>query len=120
MYEGADSHQNMAKVLQNVLRDNEEMQSEKFSLCEHKVKVVLVGDYHFLDDCLGHQGSSATYPSAKHLVTLDHLWKHLVMAHTPENCRIVERTMKDLEASFNEMLAVDRAGGHFHKTGKFH
>ena len=73
MYEGADSHQNMAKVLQNVLRDNEKMQSEKFSLCEHKVKVVLVGDYHFLDDCLGHQGSSATYPSAKHLVTLDHL-----------------------------------------------
>ena len=42
------------------------------------------------------------------------------MAHTPENCPIVERTMEDLEASYNEMLTDDRAGGDCHKTGKFH
>ena len=65
MYEGAGSHQNMVKVLRTFLQDIEEMQSERFSLCGHKVKIFLEGDYHFLDDCLGHQGSSATYPSAK-------------------------------------------------------
>ena len=42
------------------------------------------------------------------------------MAHTPENCPIVERAMEDLEASYNEMLTDDRAGGDCHKTGKFH
>ena len=45
------------------------------------------GDYYFLYDCLGHQGSSATYPSAKDQVTLDHLRKHPGMAHIPENCQ---------------------------------
>ena len=42
------------------------------------------------------------------------------MPHTPENCPIVERTMEDLEASFNEMLVDERAGGDCHKAGKFH
>ena len=120
MFEGADSRQNMAKVLRKFSRDIEEMQSERVFLCGHKVKIFLGGDYHFLDDCLGHQGSSATYPSAKDLVTLDHLRKHPGMAHTPENFPIVERTMEDLEASHNEMLTDDRAGGDCHKTGKFH
>ena len=118
MYEGADYRQKMAKVLRKFSRNIEEMQSERFSLCGHKVKIFLEGDYHFLDDCLGHQGSSATYPSAKDLVTLDHLRKHSGMAHTPENCPIVERTIKDLEASYNEMLADDRAGDDYNKIGK--
>ena len=42
------------------------------------------------------------------------------MAHTPENCPMVERTMEDLEASYNKMLADDRAGGDYHKIRKFH
>ena len=42
------------------------------------------------------------------------------MAHTPTNCPIVERTMEDFEASCNEMLADDRAGGNCHKARKFH
>ena len=42
------------------------------------------------------------------------------MAHTPEYCPVVERTMEDLEASYNEILTDDRAGGDCHKTGKFH
>ena len=49
MYEGADSHQNVAKILQNFSWDIEEMQSERLSLCGHKVKILLGGDYHFLD-----------------------------------------------------------------------
>ena len=111
---------NMAKVLRKFSWDAEEMQSGRFFLCGHKVKIFLGGDYHFLDDRLGHQGSSATYPSAKNLVTLDHQRKHPGMAHTLENCPIVEKTMEDLEASYNEMLTDNRAGGDFHKTGKFH
>ena len=81
-YEGADSCQYMAKVLRNFSRDIEEMQNERFSLYGHEVKIFLGGDCHFLDNCLGHQGSSAIYPSAKDLVTLDHLRKHPSMAHT--------------------------------------
>ena len=106
MYEGADSRQNMAKVLRNLSRDIEELQRESFAPCGHKVKIFLGGDYHFLDNRLGHQGSSATYPSAKDLVTLDHLRKHPSMAHTPQNCPIVERTMEDLEGSYKMIEQV--------------
>ena len=42
------------------------------------------------------------------------------MAHTTENCPIVEKAMGDLEASYDEMLADDTKGGNCHKTGKFH
>ena len=42
------------------------------------------------------------------------------MAHTPQNCPIVDRRIKDLEASYNKMLTDDRVGGDCHKTGKFH
>ena len=111
MYEGAYSHQNMVKVLRKFSRDIKELQSESFSLCGHKAKIFLGGGYHFLDDCLCQQGSSATYQSAKNVVTLDHLRTHLGMVHTTENCPIVERTIKDLEASYNEMLVNDRASG---------
>ena len=44
-----------------------ELRTETLSLCGCKVKIYLGGDYYFLDDCLGHQWSSATYPSAKDL-----------------------------------------------------
>ena len=94
------------------------LQSEESSLIGHKVKVFLGGDYHFLDDCLGHQGSAATCPSSKDLVTLEHLRNHSGTAHTPEDCLIPERTKEDLEDSYNENL-VERGGG-LHKRGKFH
>ena len=42
------------------------------------------------------------------------------MAHITENCSIVEKAMKDLEASYNEMLADDRAGSDCHKTENFY
>ena len=81
--------------------------------------VFLGGDYHFSDDCLGHQGSAATCTSSKDLVTLEHLRNHSGTAHTPEDCLIPERTIEDLEASYNENLVDDRAGG-LHKREKFH
>ena len=94
------------------------LQSKEFSLIGHKVKVFLGGDYHFLGDCLGHQGSAATCPSSKDLVTLEHLRNHSGTAHTPEDCLIPERTIEDLEDSYNENL-VER-GGRLRKTRKFH
>ena len=42
------------------------------------------------------------------------------MTHIPENCSIVERRMKDLEASYNEMLVDDRAGSDRHKIENFY
>ena len=118
MYEGSDSHRNMALVLQKFYEAIERLQSEEFSLIGHKVKVFL-GDYHFLDDCLGHQRSAATCPSFKDLVTLEHLRNHSGTAHAPEDCLIPERTIEDLEASHNENLVDDRGGG-LHKKRKFH
>ena len=89
MYEDSDSHSNMALVLPKSFEAIERLQS-KFSLISHKVKVLLGVDYHFLDDCLGHQGSAATCPSSKDLVTLEHLRNHSGTAHTPEDCLIPE------------------------------
>ena len=76
MYEGSDSHSNMALVLPKFYEAIERLESEEFSLIGHKVKVFLGGDYHFLDDCLGHQGSAATCPSSKDLVTLDIVYRN--------------------------------------------
>ena len=89
MYEDSDSHSNMALVLPKSFEAIERLQSE-FSLISHKVKVILGVDYHFLDDCLGHQGSAATCPSSKDLVTLEYLRNHSGTAHTPEDCLIPE------------------------------
>ena len=65
------------------------------------------------------QGSAATCPSSKDLVTLENLRNHSATAQTPEDCLIPEQTMEDLEASYNENLVDDRAGG-LHKRGKLH
>ena len=70
IFEGSDSHSSMALVLPKFYEAIERLQSEEFSLIGHKVTVFLVGDYHFLDDCLGHQGSATTCPKSKDLVTL--------------------------------------------------
>ena len=118
MYQGSDSDSNMALVLPKCFEAIQRLKSEEFSLIGLKIKVFLEGDYHFHDDCLGHQGSAATCPSSKHLVTLEHLRNHSGTAHTPEDCLIPERTTEDLEDSYNENL-VERGGG-LHKRGKFH
>ena len=91
-YEDSDSHLNMALVLPKFFEAIERLQSEEFSLIRHKVKVFLGGDYHFLDDWLGHQGSAATCPPV--LVTLEHLKNHSGTAHTPEDCLIPERNIE--------------------------
>ena len=91
-------------------------------LCGYKVKVILGNDFKFLDDCLGHQGSAATYPSAKYSVHQDHLQNRLKgKAHIQENCpEITAQTLTELEASYNGNLIDDRAGCDLHKTGEYH
>ena len=112
----------MTLVLLKFFADIKTSQSEEFFLCGHKVKVFLEGDFKFLDDCLGHQGSAATYPSAKYSVHRDHLQNHAKgKAQTLEDCaEITARTVKELEASYNENLTDDRAGGDLHKIRKCH
>ena len=64
-----------------------------------KLRYFQGGDYHFLDNNVGHQGSSATYRTAKNLVTSDHLRKPPGMGNTPENSTINERTMEDSDVT---------------------
>ena len=120
MYEASDSYDNMAKIILLYRPALIEMQSETFRISGYKVKAFLGGDFHFLDDCLGHQGSAASYPSAKDLVTLEHLRNHGGKPHMPAHCFIDLRSLSDYESSYNENLAEDRMGGDLHKTGKFH
>ena len=90
MYESSDSHSNTTLNLPKLYEVIERLQSEEFFLIGHKVKVLLRGDYHFLYDCLGHQGSAATFPISKDLVTSEHLRDHSGTAHLPENGQITE------------------------------
>ena len=53
MYEGSDSHSNMALVLPKKYETIERLHSEEFPLIGRTVKVFLGGDYHFADDCVG-------------------------------------------------------------------
>ena len=74
-----------------------------------------------MDSCLGHQGSSATYPSSKWDVHKDHLRNHGGRPHNPQNCiGIVKRSVDEVEALYNENLCEDRQTNDTRKTGKFH
>ena len=53
-----------------------------YKLAGKDVKVLLGGDFKFLHAMLGHQGSSASYPSIKDYVELSHLREHSSVPHT--------------------------------------
>lgn len=82
VYEDSDSHSSMALFLPKRYEAVERLQGEE--LIERKAKLFLGGDYNVLDDCLGCQGSTVTFPSPKDLVTLEHLRNHSGTTHTPE------------------------------------
>ena len=121
MYKGSDCAENMEKVIasfQTVLR---EIQADGFRLDGHRVKVFLGGDFCFLDSCLGHQGSSSTFPCVKWDVKRDHLQHHGTKPHTPNDCpEIGRRTIEDIESLYCENLAEDRQLFDARATGKFH
>ena len=85
MFEATDLVENMRKVWLPCHSQVKQMQEDGFMICGKEVVIFLGGDYHFLDDNMGHQGSSATYPSSTDKVLLVHLQNHAGVAHTSEN-----------------------------------
>ncbi|XP_065678572.1 uncharacterized protein LOC136093529 [Hydra vulgaris] len=120
MYQGSDCRENIALVLGHYANDIKRIQSSDFKLKGKIVKLFLGGDFHFIDDVLGHQGSAASFPSSTDLVKLNSLRNHASMPHTPANCNILRRTIQSLESAYNENLCEDRQGGNLRALGKFH
>ena len=121
MTTSSDCAENMEKVIAPFQLALIEIQSDGFRIDGHRVKVFLGGNFCFLDACLGHQGSSSTYPSAKWSVKRDHLREHGSRIHTPNDCpEIGRRTIGDIESLYCENLAEDRQGFDTRVTGKFH
>ena len=99
------------------------MQETSFALCGKEDMIILVGDFHFLDDMLGHQGSSATWPSSLDKVRLSHLQadhKGNEHPHTPLSCPIEERNIQDYVRNYNENLVDDRNDNDMRKHGPDH
>ena len=91
-----------------------------FTICGKKVQIFLGGDYRFLDDNMGHQGSSATYPSSTDKVLLCHLQNHGNQPHTPSDCPVEKRSIKDYVYNYNENLADNRNKNNLNENGKYH
>ena len=104
MFEAQDTVENMAKVLYPVYHDQiKQLLQSSFTLKDGRAfKVFLGGDYHFLDDNMGHQGSGtkplwcATYPTVEF------------------------RTVQDYIENYNENLADCLGGKDLHQCGKHH
>ena len=116
MFEATDSVENMRKVWLPYYTQVKRMQEDGFTIYGKEVIVFLGGDYHFLDDNMGHQRSLATYPSSTDKVLLYHLQNHGGVTHTPENCPTEVRTMKD----YYENLGDNRSNNNMNENGKFH
>ena len=122
LHSGSDCIENMAIVLAPFFEAFQTLQSNSFKIFDHPVKVLFGGDFHYLDDLLGHQGSSATYPSSKWDVTSEHLTNHGGKGHSPnsEFCKdIKRRTISDIQSLVMENIVDDRKGNE-RKTGRHH
>ena len=56
MFEAADTVENMWKVFAVFQKQISTIQDPSVTLGDCPVRLFLGGDFHFLDDCLGHQG----------------------------------------------------------------
>ena len=120
MFEAADTLDNMWKVFYPFRQQINDLQQPGKTILGKKLEIFLGGDYHFLDDCLGHQGSSASFPSSSDLVQLQHLQTHGGMPHTPESCPTSIRSVKHYAESYNENLSDSRNGYNRRENGKYH
>ena len=120
IFEAQDSTENMMKVwFTSYHQQVKEILDSNFRMKDGRsVKVFLGGDYHFLDDNLGHQGSSATYPSAFDKVILGHLQHHPLSLHTPDTCNVETHSITDYYENYNENLSDNRNGEDMHLNGK--
>ena len=76
MFEATDSLENKWKVFMPYYDRTQHIQEPATNVLGKELEIFLGGDYHFLDDCLGHQGSSASFPSAADIVELKLLHSH--------------------------------------------
>ena len=56
MFEAADTYENMMKVWEPFQSEIKKMYDPEFKIQGRPVKIFVGGDYHYLDDMLGHQG----------------------------------------------------------------
>ena len=120
MFEAVDSVENMRKVWLPYHEQVRRMYDDDFLICERRVQIFLGGDCHFLDDNMGHQGSSASYPSSIDKVLLNHLQNHYNVPHTPDTCPVEKRSIQDYIENYNENLADNRNRNNMHENGKYH
>ena len=121
MFEAADSIENMVKVWHPYRAQVKMMMEDNFKLNDgYGVEIFHGGDYHFLDDNMGHQSSSTTYPSSLDKVTLYHLQHHGGLGpHIPLNCQVEARSVKDYLENYSENLADHRHNNNMHENGKY-
>ena len=120
MFEATDSPENMCKVWLPYHDQIKEFQKEGYSISCKEFKVFLGGDYHFLDDNMGHQGSSASFPSAMDKTSLGHLQNHGGLPHTPQSCPVQQRTIDDYVVQYNANLMDQTNNGDMRKNGSKH
>ena len=70
MFEGADTLENMWKVLGIVREQSDAIHKDDFNIRGRRVKAFLGSEFHFIDNMLCHQGSASTFLSSIDLVTL--------------------------------------------------
>jgi hypothetical protein len=113
MFEAHDSVENMWKVWTAYRDQVKAMYKKDFLVLGKPIRIYIGGDYHYLADIMGHQGSASTYPSSTDLFTLEHLRTAHVdgTPHTPEDCGhlIKKRTVSDYNLNYSENLSDDRA-----------
>ena len=117
MFEATDCIDNTWKLWLPFREEIKGMQKDGFQINGKEVKIFLGGDYHYLDDNLGHQGSSATFPSLMDKTTLSHLQKHGGHPHTPNHCYAEKRTVASYLKNYKENLIGHRNDGNMRKMG---
>ena len=119
MFETLHSHQNMLKVLKTFESPINNMQHKDFTLPGGiKVKAFLNGGFKMLNLLTGHQ-ASASYPSNKNLLTLNHFQNTRWCYSTVKNCKIELRENSDFMKNFVANI-VDYTVGPINKKEKYH
>ena len=114
MTKAPDFHENMRILHQSYTEDLITLQAEMF--LGRRIHTLLVGDLNHISGMIGHQGSSASYPSAFTNVTLEHMAYH-PFPHNLESCHVDDRdiaTMK-IDHALNCVKYPDEArrGGKY-------
>ncbi len=94
MTKAPDFHENMRILHQSYTEDLITLQAEMF--LGRRIHTLLVGDLNHISGMIGHQGSSASYPSAFTNVTLEHMAYH-PFPHNLESCYVDDRDIATMK-----------------------